>query len=92
MPRNDYQDTHHYIPRLVDDPNIPIEQKAYLAKVQDRYIHEGRVVDALYVTTDNIHVCFPSIEFDCLYKINDQVCPHFILEFYSHVRTYTDLS
>ena len=91
MPRNDYQDTRQYILSTLENLNIPDEQRAYFAKVQNRYIHEGRVVDALYVTTDNIRACFPSIEFDCLYKINDQVCPHFILEFYSRDRTYTDL-
>ena len=90
MPRNDYQDTKHYIPPLLDDLNIPDEQKANLHKVQHRYIHEGRVVDAYFVPFDNIDVCFRIIDFDCLYKINDQICPRFILEFYSRVRTFSD--
>ncbi|PWA41137.1 FAD-binding, type 1 [Artemisia annua] len=54
MPRNDYQDTKHYIPPLLDDPNIPDEQKAHLHKVQHRYIHEGRVVDAYFILLDSI--------------------------------------
>lgn len=90
MPRNDYQDTKHYNPPLLDDPNIPDEQKAHLRKVQHRYIHEGRVIAAYFVPLDNIDVCFPIIDFDCLYNINDQICPRFILEFYSHVRTFGD--
>ena len=91
MPRNDYQDTKHYIPPLLDDLNIPDEQKANLHKVQHRYIHEGRVVDAYFVPLDNIDVCFSTIDFDCLYKINDQICPRFILEFYSRVRTFSNI-
>jgi copper oxidase (laccase) domain-containing protein len=90
MYRNDYQDTKNCIPPLLDDPNIPDEQKAHLRKVQHRSIHEGRAVDAYFVPLDNIHVCFPTTEFDCLYKINDQVCPRFILKFYSRVRTFSD--
>ena len=90
MPRNDYQDTKRYIPNL--HPNIPYEQKANLQRVQHRYIHEGRVVDARFIALDGIEGCFPTIGFDCLYTINDQICPRFVLEFYSRIRTFNDIN
>ena len=91
MPRNDYQDTKRYIPPLLQDTTIPDEQKAHLCKVQHRYIHEGCVVDDLFITPDDINICFPTIRFDCLYHINEHICPHFILEFYSYVHTFNDI-
>ena len=90
MTRNDFQDTKSYIPLLLQDPTILDEQKPHLRKVQHRYIHEGRVVDDLFIPLDGINICFPTIRFDCLYHINDQICPRFILEVYSRVRTFND--
>ena len=92
MPRNDYQDTKRYIPNLLDDPNIPYEQKSHLQRVQHRYIHEGSVVNTRFTALDGIEACFPTIGFDCLYTINDQICPRFVLEFYSCVRTFNDIN
>ena len=90
MPRVDYQDSKAYIPNLIDDPNIPNEQKPHLLKVQHFYIYEGRIVDAHFVPLDGVNICFPTIGLDCLYLINDQICPWLILEFYSCVRTFSD--
>ncbi|GKF23709.1 hypothetical protein Tco_0076031, partial [Tanacetum coccineum] len=49
--------------------------------LEERYIHEKNYVWSL----------FHFVEFECLLEINEQICPRFILEFYSQYQiNYSD--
>ncbi|GJY69759.1 hypothetical protein Tco_0472741 [Tanacetum coccineum] len=67
----------------------PIKEK--LRNLEERYIHEGRVVFDNFTDLNYVRSLFHFVEFECLLEINEQVCPRFILEFYSQYRlSYSD--
>ncbi|GJT64440.1 hypothetical protein Tco_1015920 [Tanacetum coccineum] len=92
MPRKsskDYKNTRHYIPQILDEFHSPIKEK--LRNLEERYIHEGRVVFDNVTDLRYVWSLFHFVEFECLLEINEQVCPRFILEFYSQYRlSYSD--
>ncbi|GJX49862.1 hypothetical protein Tco_0276707 [Tanacetum coccineum] len=59
----------------------PIKEK--LRNLESRYIHEVRVVFDNFVDLNYVRSLFHFVDFECLLEINEQVCPRFILEFYS---------
>ncbi|GJR05084.1 hypothetical protein Tco_0528068 [Tanacetum coccineum] len=84
MPRKsseDYKNTRHYIPQISHEFRSPIKEK--LRNLEERYIHEGRVVFDNFTDLRYVRSLFHFVEFECLLEINEQVCPHFNLEFYS---------
>ncbi|GJU17626.1 pentatricopeptide repeat-containing protein [Tanacetum coccineum] len=92
MPRKsseDYKNTRHYIPKISHEFRTPIKEK--LRNLEERYIHEGRVVFDTFTDLNYVRSLFHFVEFECLLQINEQVCPRFILEFYSQYRlSYSD--
>ncbi|GJR14694.1 retrovirus-related pol polyprotein from transposon TNT 1-94 [Tanacetum coccineum] len=92
MPRKsseDYKNTRHYIPQISHEFRSPIKEK--LRNLEERYIHEGRVVFDNFTDLRYVRSLFHFVEFECLLEINEQVCPRFILEFYSQYRlSYSD--
>ncbi|GJX95516.1 retrovirus-related pol polyprotein from transposon TNT 1-94 [Tanacetum coccineum] len=92
MPRKsseDYKNTRHYIPQISHEFCSPIKEK--LRNLEERYIHEGRVVFDNFTDLRYVRSLFHFVEFECLLEINEQVCPRFILEFYSQYRlSYSD--
>ncbi|GJV65150.1 hypothetical protein Tco_1475978 [Tanacetum coccineum] len=69
----------------------PIKEK--LRNLESRYIHEGRVVFENFADLNYVRSLFHFVEFECLLEINDQICPRFILEFYSQYQiNYSDES
>ncbi|GJS81825.1 hypothetical protein Tco_0748366 [Tanacetum coccineum] len=86
MPRATVGDTsltRSYIPKVSQTPGISPSIARFYKPIKDRCIHEGRVVDQLYYTSDHIDRCFTNICLNCLYKINESIVPRFILDFYS---------
>ncbi|GJX22829.1 hypothetical protein Tco_0227274 [Tanacetum coccineum] len=67
----------------------PIKEK--LRDLESRYIHEGRVVFDNFADLNYVRSLFHFVEFECLLEINEQICPRFILEFYSQYQvSYSD--
>ncbi|GJQ95763.1 hypothetical protein Tco_0006902 [Tanacetum coccineum] len=67
----------------------PIKEK--LRNLKSRYIHEGRVVFNDFADLNYVRSLFSFVEFECLLEINDQICPRFILEFFSQYQlNYSD--
>ncbi|GJW19368.1 hypothetical protein Tco_0026804 [Tanacetum coccineum] len=67
----------------------PIKER--LRNLKSCYIHEGRVVFEDFADLNYVRSLFHFLEFECLLEINDQICPHFILEFYSQYQiNYSD--
>ncbi|GJT07806.1 hypothetical protein Tco_0842268 [Tanacetum coccineum] len=92
MPRKsskDYKNTRHYILINSHEFRPPIKEK--IRNLEERYIHEGRVVFDNFTDLNYVRSLFDFIEFECLLEINEQVCPRFILEFYSQYHlSYSD--
>ncbi|GJV65586.1 hypothetical protein Tco_1476414 [Tanacetum coccineum] len=93
MPRaivDDTSLTRSYIPKVSQTPGISPSIARFYKPIEDRCIHEGRVVDQLYYTSDHIDLCYSNIRLDFLYEINEPVVPRFILDFYSQVTLQRD--
>ncbi|GKC35764.1 hypothetical protein Tco_1048148 [Tanacetum coccineum] len=58
---------------------------------ENRYIHEGWVVDPNFDNLVYVRSIFSHIGFECLLEFNEQIVPHFILEFYSQYYINYDL-
>ncbi|GJR83980.1 hypothetical protein Tco_0154765 [Tanacetum coccineum] len=75
---------------LTKNPGISPTIAKFYKSIENRNIHEGRVVDQAYYKSNNIERLFTNIRFDCLFKINEPIVPRFILDFYSQVTVQTD--
>ncbi|GJY18844.1 retrovirus-related pol polyprotein from transposon TNT 1-94 [Tanacetum coccineum] len=86
---DDYKNTRHYIPMISHEYRSPLKER--LRNLESRYIHEGRVVFDDFADLNYVRSLFHFLEFECLLEINDQICPRFILEFYSQYQiNYSD--
>ncbi|GKC53651.1 hypothetical protein Tco_1076396 [Tanacetum coccineum] len=93
MPRattTDISLTKFYIPKVSKIPGISLTIAKFYKSIENRNIHEGRVVDQAYYKSNNIERLFTNIRFDCLFKINEPIVLRFILDFYSQVTVQTD--
>ncbi|GKE34935.1 hypothetical protein Tco_1454257, partial [Tanacetum coccineum] len=92
MPRKsfeDYKNTRHYIAKISHEFRTPIKEK--LRNLKECYIHERRVVFDNFADLNYVRSLFHIVEFQCLLEINEQICPRFILEFYSQYQiNYSD--
>ncbi|GJS04014.1 pentatricopeptide repeat-containing protein [Tanacetum coccineum] len=87
MPRKtaeDHQNTKSCILKISHEYTSPL--KEMLKNLESRCIHEGRVVFQDFDDLVYVESIFSHIGFDCLLKINEQICPRFIFEFYSQYR------
>ncbi|GJX65018.1 hypothetical protein Tco_0299361 [Tanacetum coccineum] len=85
----DHKNTRHYIPQISYEFRSPIKEK--LRNLKECYIHEGQMVFDNFTDLRYVRSLFHFVEFECLLEINEQVCPCFILEFYSQYRlSYSD--
>ncbi|GJU52483.1 hypothetical protein Tco_1226197 [Tanacetum coccineum] len=82
--------TKFYIPKVSKIPVISSTIAKFYKSIENRNIHEGRVVDQAYYKSNNIEHLFTNIRFDYLFKINEPIVPRFILDFYSQVTVQTD--
>ncbi|GJZ36276.1 zf-CCHC domain-containing protein [Tanacetum coccineum] len=93
MPRatsGDVALTKSYIPKVSKIPGISPTIAKFYKSIENRNIHEGRVVDQAYYKSNNIERLFTNIHFNCLFEINELIVPRFILDFYSQVIVQTD--
>ncbi|GJX21241.1 hypothetical protein Tco_0223918 [Tanacetum coccineum] len=87
----DYKRTRSYIPRISHEYSHNHPLKQIFKNLEKRLIHEGRVVYDDFTNLNYVRSLFGLIDFECLIDINEQICPRFILEFYSQFRlSYND--
>ncbi|GJR87437.1 zf-CCHC domain-containing protein [Tanacetum coccineum] len=82
--------TKSYIPKVSKIPGISPTIAQFYKPIENRNIHEGRVVNQAYYKSNNIERLFTNIRFNCLFQINEPIVPRFILDFYSQVMVQTD--
>ncbi|GJT30162.1 hypothetical protein Tco_0910437 [Tanacetum coccineum] len=93
MPRATIGDTsltRSYIPKVSQTPGISPSIAHFYKPIKNRHVHEGRVIDQLYYTSDHIDRCFSNIRLNCLYKINEPIVPRFVLDYHSQVTLQRD--
>ncbi|GKD40380.1 hypothetical protein Tco_1260587 [Tanacetum coccineum] len=86
----DISPTKSYIPKVSKILGISPTIAQFYKPIENRNIHEGRVVDQAYYKSNNIERLFTNIRFNCLFQINEPIVPRFILDFYSQVTEQTD--
>ncbi|GJX26357.1 hypothetical protein Tco_0232653 [Tanacetum coccineum] len=82
--------TKSYIPKVSKISSISLIIVKFYKSIENRNIHEGRVVDQAYYKSNNIERLFTNIRFDCLFQINELIVPRFILDLYSQGTVQTD--
>ena len=82
--------TKNYVPKVSQLPTTSTSIGRLYRQIEDRNIHEGRVVDQAYYQSDFIERMFTNVRFECLYQINEPIIPRFIVDFYSQVTVQTD--
>ncbi|GJT07166.1 hypothetical protein Tco_0841628 [Tanacetum coccineum] len=82
--------TKSYIPKVSKIPGISPTISQFYKPIENRNIHEGRLVDQAYYKSNNIERFFTNIRFNCLFQINKPIVSRFILDFYSQVTVQTD--
>nr|GEW94559.1 pentatricopeptide repeat-containing protein [Tanacetum cinerariifolium] len=82
--------TRSYIPKVSQTSGISPSIAHFYKPIEDQCIHEGRVVDQLYYTSNHIDRCFSNIRLNCVCEINEPIVPRFILDFYSQVTLQRD--
>lgn len=93
MPKATTEDLSHtknYIPKVSQLPTTSPSIGLIYRQIEDRNIHEGRVVDLAFAQSEYINRLFSSINFNCLYEINEPIIPRFIMDFYSQVTVQTN--
>ncbi|GKA34458.1 pentatricopeptide repeat-containing protein, partial [Tanacetum coccineum] len=93
MPRaiiGDTSRTKSYILKVSEIPGFSLVLAHFYKPIENRCIHEGRVVDQLYYKYNGIERLFTNVRFNCLFEINEPIVPRFILDFYSQVNVQTD--
>ncbi|GKA08237.1 hypothetical protein Tco_0687568 [Tanacetum coccineum] len=73
--------TKSYIPKVSETPDISPTISNFYKPIEDRCIHEGRIVDRLYYTSHHIDRCFSNVRLNCLYEINEPIVHRFVLDF-----------
>nr|GEW68470.1 ribosomal protein L7Ae/L30e/S12e/Gadd45 [Tanacetum cinerariifolium] len=82
--------TKSYILKVSKIPGFsPVLAQIY-KQMENRCMHEGRVVDQLYYKSNGIDRMFTNVRFNCLLEINEPIIPRFILDFYSQVKVQTE--
>ncbi|GJT79011.1 retrovirus-related pol polyprotein from transposon TNT 1-94 [Tanacetum coccineum] len=85
-----------FVDNIVSILMKPLKRESFnylqkLRNLEERYIHEGRVVFDNFTDINYVRSLFHFAEFECLLEINEQVCPRFILDFYSqYCLSYSD--
>ena len=82
----DHELIDEYIPMPSLEPNTPSSHIKSFRSLESRFFHEGRIVESSFLDHDYITSMFRVIEFDCLFHINESICPRFVLEFYRQVK------
>ncbi|GKB20350.1 hypothetical protein Tco_0854273 [Tanacetum coccineum] len=82
--------TKFYIPKVSKIPGISPTIAQFYKPIENRNIHEGRIVDQAYYKSNNIERLFTNIRVNCFFQINKLIVLKFILDFYSQVKVQTD--
>nr|GEY74834.1 DNA helicase Pif1-like protein [Tanacetum cinerariifolium] len=90
VPRHDHFEVIEFVLEVSQTPGISPSITQFYKPIENQWIHEDRVVDQIYYTSDHIDRCFSNIRLGYLYEINESIVPYFIQDFYSQVTLQRD--
>ncbi|GJR00513.1 hypothetical protein Tco_0523497 [Tanacetum coccineum] len=74
--------------KFYNDPNMFEELKEIYKTLEARFVHEGRAIDITFYQ-DMTKETLESINrmgFECLFELDEEICPRFVMEFYKTLR------
>ena len=83
MSQEELEYTKIYIPQISNEKYIPKHLNPIIRDLESRTIHEGRVVPQEYLKHDCIRTMFSLNHLQCLYNVDEEIYPRFLLEIYS---------
>ncbi|GKA93657.1 retrovirus-related pol polyprotein from transposon TNT 1-94 [Tanacetum coccineum] len=82
--------TKSYVPTISNENYIPDILKPIIRNLECRSIHEGRPISPESNKYDNIQTLFQVIKLSKIYELHEEICPRFLLEFYSSMEITKD--
>ncbi|GJY30923.1 retrovirus-related pol polyprotein from transposon TNT 1-94 [Tanacetum coccineum] len=82
--------TKSYVPTISNENYIPDILKPIIRNLECRSIHEGRPISPESTKYDNIQTLFQVIKLLKIYELHEEICPRFLLEFYSSIEITKD--
>ncbi|GJU59654.1 hypothetical protein Tco_1237420 [Tanacetum coccineum] len=82
--------TKSYVPTISNENYIPDILKPIIRNLECRSIHEGRPVSPESTKYDNIQNLFQIIKLLNIFELHEEICPRFLLEFYSSIEITKD--
>ncbi|GJV91279.1 hypothetical protein Tco_1539092 [Tanacetum coccineum] len=82
--------TKSYVPTISNENYISDILKPIIRNLECRSIHEGRPISPESNKYDNIQTLFQIIKLSKIYELHEEICPRFLLEFYSSMEITKD--
>ncbi|GJZ34937.1 hypothetical protein Tco_0580754 [Tanacetum coccineum] len=82
--------TKSYVPTISNENYIPDFLKPIIRNLESRSIYEGRLISPKSTKYDNIQTLFQVIKLLKTYELHEEICPRFLLEFYSSIEITED--
>ncbi|GJZ23836.1 hypothetical protein Tco_0561295 [Tanacetum coccineum] len=83
MSREELELTKSYIPKISKEKYIPLYLKPIIRDLENRTIHEGRTMHPGFAQHSNLKSKFSDIRLQCLYDVDEDIHPRFLLELFS---------
>ncbi|GJS91729.1 hypothetical protein Tco_0774365 [Tanacetum coccineum] len=90
MSREELELTKIYIPRISREKHIPVHLKPIIRDLENGSIHEGRIMHPGFAQHTNFKTKFSDIHLHCLYDVDEDIYPRFLLELFSSAKILFD--
>ncbi|GJY66862.1 hypothetical protein Tco_0469100 [Tanacetum coccineum] len=90
MSREELEITKIYIPKFSREKHIPVHLKPIIRDLENRSIHEGQTMHHGFAQHSNLKSKFSDIHLQCLYDVDEDIYPRFLLELFSSAKILRD--
>ncbi|GJZ08846.1 hypothetical protein Tco_0543129, partial [Tanacetum coccineum] len=90
MSREELELTKIYIPKISNEKHIPAYLKPIIRDLENRFIHEGRTMHPGFAQHTNLKTKFSDIHLQCLYDVDEDIYPRFLLGLFSSAKILRD--
>ncbi|GKD47597.1 hypothetical protein Tco_1276573 [Tanacetum coccineum] len=90
MPHEELELTKIYIPKISREKYIPVHLNPIIRDLENRSIHEGQTMHPGFAQHSNLKSKFSDIHLQCLYDIDEDIYPRFLLELFSSAKILRD--
>ncbi|GJT24665.1 hypothetical protein Tco_0894602 [Tanacetum coccineum] len=90
MSREELELTKLYIPKISREKYILVHLKPIIRDLENRSIHAGRTMHPEFAQHSKLKSKFPDIRLQCLYDVDEDIHPRFLLELFSSAKILRD--